>query len=56
MVSIKYFCIVGEFRRTKSKPCGDLFSKMEIGAAVIAKAMQQRNTGMEIIRKTGMIE
>jgi len=56
MFSLKYFCVVGEFRRTTSKPCGDLFSKIESGAAVIAKAIQQRSAGMEIIRKTGMIE
>jgi hypothetical protein len=33
-----------------------LFSKIESGAAVIAKAMQQRTTGMGTIRKTGTIK
>ena len=44
MVSIRYFCGVGEFCKTKSSPRGALVSNSDTGTAAIARAMQQTRT------------
>src|ERR1700692_2182197 len=47
MVSIRYFCGVGEFCRMKSSPRGVLISNSGAGTAVMAKAMPQRRIGIQ---------
>ena len=50
MVSIRYFCGVGEFCRTKSTPRGNLVSNNDTGAATRPNARQKSRIGMEAIR------
>ena len=51
MVSIRYFCGVGEFCSTKSKPRGDLVSSSDTGAATIPRAMQKKmRDGIRTVR------
>ena len=50
MVSIRYFCGVGEFCKTKSNPPGCRMSNSDAGPAARNKAMQVTRTGMEAMR------
>src|SRR6266849_408598 len=50
MVSIRYFCGVGEFCSTKSNPRGCRTSNSDAGAAARYKAMQATRTGTEAMR------
>src|ERR1700730_3735512 len=55
MVSIRYFCGVGEFCRTKSSPRGTLVSNSDAGTAAMTKAMQQTSTGIQAMRRMTMV-
>src|SRR5580704_7238893 len=51
MVSIRYFCGVGEFCRLKSSPRGALVSNNDTGTAAMPKAMQQTRSGIQAMRR-----
>src|ERR1700724_531158 len=55
MVSIRYFCGVGEFCRMKSSPRGALVSNNDSGTAAMPKAMQQTRSGIQAMRRMTMV-